>query len=293
MCIRKNDYDKALKIYNEEIKINKELKKVGNIEKLVINESDIIKVLENKINMVFNEDKLNFLDNIKEEINNKLYGVGKYSEEIINLIKNKLLNKEGFLKIYLEGEAYLGKSSLVKIIAESMPKCNFLRIDLNEYRREYDINRLIGTTQGYVGYNDEHLFSKLKNNNFSIILFDNYNVAHSNIKELIKEILKEKYITDSRGEKIYFNNTFIFITNDISKSNRVGFNNKNIFEQNELYDLVDGCITFDKLTKEKLLNYLDKLNVVDKDKIVNNSNYEIFNYKNINKLVKNEKLISS
>ena len=294
LCVKKNDYDMALKIYSDEIKINKELKQVSKNKKLIIKENDIIKVLENKTNMIFNKDKLNCLNDIKEKISDKLYGVEKYSNEIISLINDKLLNKEGFLKIYLEGEAYLGKSSLVKIIAENFLKCNFLRIDLNEYRREYDINKLIGTTQGYVGYSDEHLFSKLKNNNFSIILFDNYNAAHNNIKELIKEILKEKYITDNRGEKIYFNNTFIFITNDIYKCSKVGFNN-NIkdLEQDELYDLVDSYISFDKLTREVLNNYLDKLNVRDKNKIINNSNYERFNYKNIERLIRNERLINS
>ena len=147
LCIKKNDYDMALKIYSEEIKINKELKQTSINKKLIIKESDIINVLENKTNMIFNKDKLDYLDTIKEKINNKLYGIEKYSEKIVDLMKDKLLNKEGFLKIYLEGEAYLGKSSLVKIIADNMPKCNFLRIDLNEYRREYDINKLIGTTQ--------------------------------------------------------------------------------------------------------------------------------------------------
>ena len=294
LCIKKNDYDMALKIYSEEIKINKELKQTSINKKLIIKESDIINVLENKTNMIFNKDKLDYLDTIKEKINNKLYGIEKYSEKIVDLMKDKLLNKEGFLKIYLEGEAYLGKSSLVKIIADNMPKCNFLRIDLNEYRREYDINKLIGTTQGYVGYNDEHLFSKLKNNNFSIILFDNYNVAHDNIKDLIKEILKEKYITDNRGEKIYFNNTFIFIINDVYKCSKVGFNNDfKSLEQNELYDLVDSYISFDKLSKDVLCNYLDKLNIKDKLKIINNSGFERFNYKNIERLIRNERLINS
>ena len=294
LCIKKNDYDMALKIYSEEIKINKELKQTSINKKLIIKESDIINVLENKTNMIFNKDKLDYLDTIKEKINNKLYGIEKYSEKIVDLMKDKLLNKEGFLKIYLEGEAYLGKSSLVKIIADNMPKCNFLRIDLNEYRREYDINKLIGTTQGYVGYNDEHLFSKLKNNNFSIILFDNYNVAHDNIKDLIKEILKEKYITDNRGEKIYFNNTFIFIINDVYKCSKVGFNNDfKSLEQNELYDLVDSYISFDKLSKDVLCNYLDKLNIKDKIKIINNSGFERFNYKNIERLIRNERLINS
>ena len=246
-------------------------------------------MLESKTNMIFKEEKLVFLDKIKDIINKKLYGLEDISLEIINLIKENLVNKKGFLKIYLEGEQYLGKSSLVKIIGESIPKCNFIRIDLNEFKSPYDINKLIGTTQGYVGYNDDHLFSKLKNNIFSVILFDNYNLAHENIKQLIKEILKEKYITDNKGEKIYFNNTFIFITNDVLKNSKVGFNNETCDnESNELYDLVDKTIKFEKLNKEILEKYLVNLNVKNISEIIKLSEYEKYNYKNVDKLTKKE-----
>lgn len=292
-CVKSNNYDEALHLYNEEIKINKRIKNTNNNKKkLEVTEEYIIRVLENKTNMLFSEEKLSLLENIKNNINDKLYGINKEVDSIIDLIKSKIINKEGFLKVYLEGEEYLGKSSLVKTIAESFPKCNFLRIDLNEYKNYNDINKLIGTTQGYVGYNDEHIFSKLKNN-FTIILFDNYSKCHENVKELIKEILKEKYITDNRGEKIYFNNCFIFITNDVYKKINVGFNNEiNDVEDNELIDLVDGYIKFAKLTKDKLEGYLDKFNVKDKNKIIKESNYEKYNYKNINKLIEKEKLLN-
>ncbi len=293
ISVKKNDYEKALNIYNEEIKINKMLRNIDNNKKLEVTEEYIIKVLENKTNMIFSSDKLKKLDNIKESINNKLYGIENEVDKIIDTMKNKLQNKEGFLKVYLEGEENLGKSSLVNIIADSFPKCNFLRIDLNEYKSYSDINKLIGTTQGYIGYSDNHMFSKINNNNFSIILFDNYSKAHDNIKELIKEILKEKYITDNKGEKIYFNNCFIFITNNVLKKEIVGFNNNlDNNETNDLSDLVDCYIKFNKPSKDTLINYLNKMGIIDIDKVLKESNYEIYNYKNINKLIEKEKLLN-
>jgi len=294
LSIKNNNYDQALNIYSEELEINKKIKKFNISKKQKIKEEDIICVLENKTNMIFSKEKLNFLNTIKDSVNDKLFGVSEQITKINGLIKDNLVNKKGFLKIYLEGEAFLGKSTIVKQIAEIYPRCNFIRIDLKEYRSSYDINKLIGTTQGYVGYNDAHVFSKLKNNNFSIILFDNYSCAHQNIKELIKEILKEKYITDNKGEKIYFNNTFIFITDDIEKNNKVGFNNQIVNENsNELYDLVDSVIKFDSLTKEKLLDYLELKNVSNKDKILKLSEFEKYNYKNVDKLIKENSLINN
>ncbi len=286
-CIKHNNYEEALNIYNKENILNKKISNYDKKKRRNISEDDIINVLERKTN--FNFTKLEFLDNLKNTINNKLYGVDKYTEKIINLIKNNLENREGFLKVVLEGEEYLGKSTLIKVLAENYPMSNFLRIDLKEFKNSLDITKLIGTVQGYVGYNDEHLFSKLKNNKFSIILFDHYNDACKNIKDLIKEILKEKYIIDNRGDKICFNNTFIFITNDTFINNRVGFSNE--FANNlesELETIVDDVVYFEKLKEDVLSNYLDYLKVDNKDYIIKNSDYEKYNYKNIDKLLKKE-----
>lgn len=293
--LKNNDYEKALDIYTEQIEINKKLESLNNNKWEKIKEKDIIEVLENKTNMIFTKDKLNNILNIfKDNVNNKLYNMNKYVDKLNYLILDNLLNKKGFLKVYLEGEHYLGKSSLIKILSESYPKCNFIRIDLKEYTSSIDINKLIGTTQGYVGYNDSHIFSNLKNNSFTIILFDNYSCAHNNIKELIKEILNNKCITDNRGEKISFNNSFIFITDDTVNNSKVGFNNKEEqYNYNELYDLVDNTIKFDSLNKDILISYLNSKKVKDINRILNNSNYEKDNYKNIDKLIKEEILINN
>ena len=289
-----NNYDKALEIYKEEINMKKELKKININKKEIVKESDIISVLENKTNIILSKEKMNFLNNYKIEVNKKLFNMDKYVNTINNLIKDNLLNKKGFLKIYLEGSPYLGKSSLVKILSEVYPKCKFLRIDLKEYQSSIDINKLIGTTQGYIGYNDNHLFSTLKSDIFTIVLFDNYKWACDNIKELIKEILKEKYIIDNKGEKISFNNTFIFITDDIVENSKVGFDNKNLLNKNnEISDLVDYTIKFDNLDKSTLIKYLKSKKINDINKIIEESNYEKDNYKNIENLIKKELLINN
>ncbi len=292
--IKNNDYDQALKIYSEELEINKKLKNFNKNKKLVVKESDIIKVLENKTNMLFTKEKLAYLKQVEKNINKKLYGVSSQTKKIINLIKDNALNKKGFLKVYLEGGPYLGKSSIVKIIAENTIGAEFIKIDLKDYKSPTDLSKLIGTTQGYVGYNDEHIFNKLQNNNFAIILFDNYNASHPLVKDLIKQILKEGYILDNHGEKIFFNNTYIFITDDIITNNRVGFSNKlGELENNELYDLVDETIKFNNLTYEDLLNYLTLKKIDNKEEIIKKSQYEKYNYKNIAKLIKEYELIKN
>ena len=224
-------------------------------------------------------------------MNNNLYNMDKYIVKIKQIIKDNIINKKPMLKIYLEGREYLGKSSIVKILADSYPKCDFLKIDLKDYTSSIDINKLIGTQQGYVGYNDKHIFNNIKSNNFTIVLFDNYNFAHDNIKQMIKDILKDKYIIDNKGEKINFNNTYIFITDDKKNNNNVGFNNKSNSDYNELYDLVDYTINFDNLDKKTLLKYLKENNVNNIEEIIEKSNFEEYNYKNIEKLIKEERIL--
>ncbi len=292
--VKNNDYEKALSTYSEELAINKKLKNYNRNKKLVVREKDVIKVLENKTGMIFTKENLNIFDDMENEINNSLYNVSKYTKRITNLIKDNLINKKGFLKIYLEGPEGLGKSSIVKKYATMMPNANFIRIDLKEYKSLYDINKLLGTTQGYVGYNDEHLFTKVKNNNFNMILFDNYSECHPNIKDLIKEILKEGYITDNKGDKIYFNNSFIFLTDDTIPNNKIGFvNSSNNKNYNEIEDLVDEVIKFESLKEEDLINYLQSKGVYNISEIIKKSNYEKVNYKNLDKLIKDDKLLKT
>ena len=286
--LKNNDYEKALAIYKKEEILKNKINNYNKKRINVINEKDIIDVLEDKTNIILSKDKLKFLNIFKDNVNKELYNMDKYIKELVSIIKESIISKKNILKILLEGNKYLGKSSIVRILSNSYPKCNFIKIDLKEYTNELDINKLIGT---YIGYNDNTLLSSLKSDLFTIILFDNYSYAHRNIKELIKEILKDNYIMDNKNEKIYFNNTYIFITDDIMNNNQVGFSNNIVNNDNELLNLVDYKVSFSNLDKDTLINYLNYKKVKDINYILNNSNYELDNYKNINSLIKKERIL--
>ncbi len=226
--IKNKDYEKALDIYNKELIIKEEIHRHENKEEIII-EEDVLETLENKTNIIFNKQKLKFLD--ETTFNDE------FANRIIKLIKKQLYNHKCFLRIYINGN---NKEKLIKDIANLFPKVNYIGIDLKEYSSSIDISKLIGTTQGYIGYNDNHILNSLNNNLFSIIHFDNYNYAHSSIKELIKEILKEGHIKDNKGNTIYFNNSFIFISDEESK-NPIGFESVSI-NSNELKNLVDEVL---------------------------------------------------
>lgn len=280
LAVKNNDYKKALDIYNEENNYLKEINNLNNNDIDIINEEDII----NLVNLKTNRITLNDLDNISKSINNKLFNVDTISNKLINIFEYYINNNKSITSILLEGNKYLGKTEIVNIIKDNLSNIEFINIDLKDYQNKYDMYKLIGI-------NDEpYIFSKLKSNIFSIILFDNYELSNKDMKDLINNILTNKYILDSKGDKIYFYNSIIFITNNIIKNNKVGFDN-NIINHNDIDNLIDYKILFNNLDKHSLINYLNKLNIDNKDYIINNSNYIKENYKNINKLIKESKII--
>ena len=166
------------------------------------------------------------------------------------------------LKLLLVGPSGVGKTSCVKIISEVL-KNALIRLDMSEYNLETSVNKLIGVSHGYVGYEDDYIFNKVKYNPYSIILVDEIEKAHPSVLNLFLQIMDEGFIHDSHGEKIDFSHTLIFMTSNAYKNNNVGFGDKN--EPNltesfseEFLGRFDDIIKFNALTKEKVIDYLSE-----------------------------------
>mgnify|MGYP003315089176 CR=1 FL=1 len=114
--------------------------------------------------------------------------------------------------IILEGKSGIGKTDIAKLISK-YTKNNLITISLKEFRNEMSISRFIGASSGYIGYNDNNtVFESLKFYPNSIILFDNIDEAHISIINLIKSILENGKITNSKGNVLNFSNSFIILT---------------------------------------------------------------------------------
>lgn len=185
---------------------------------------------------------------------------------------------------------------------------------MSEYSEAHTISKLIGSPAGYVGYNDnKNILEQVKDNPFSIIILDEIEKAHSNIVNLLYQILDEGKLKDSKGEDIYFNNAMIIMTSNIGFNNKeIGFNTcgkiKN--ELKEYFGIpfinrIDNVITFNtlksddirKIVKNKLSKLKNKYknkninikinkNVIDE--VIDLSNYEEFGARKIDKIIKNK-----
>lgn len=116
------------------------------------------------------------------------------------------------------GSTGVGKTFLAKSIAELLfgdPE-KIIRVDMSEFMEKHNVSKLIGSPPGYVGYDEGgQLTEKVKNNPFSVILFDEIEKAHKDVFNLLLQILDEGHLTDSFGRKVNFTNTIIIMTSNV------------------------------------------------------------------------------
>jgi ATP-dependent Clp protease ATP-binding subunit ClpC len=91
-----------------------------------------------------------------------------------------------------------------------------IRVDMSEYMDRHNVSKLIGSPPGFVGYDEGgQLTEKVKNNPFSVILFDEIEKAHKDVFNLLLQILDEGHLTDSFGRKVNFTNCLVIMTSNI------------------------------------------------------------------------------
>lgn len=116
------------------------------------------------------------------------------------------------------GSTGVGKTFLAKKIAELLfgDSEKIIRIDMSEFMEKHNVSKLIGSPPGYVGYDEGgQLTEKVKNNPFSVILFDEIEKAHKDVFNILLQILDEGHLTDSFGRKVNFTNTIIIMTSNV------------------------------------------------------------------------------
>lgn len=227
---------KMASIINEKIKeCNNELSTFNNkITQNKVTTSTLKKVLESKTNTIIYElEKTKTLDNLKNKIINKYNNIN--TKNLLTYIENHLTKTT---TTPTSIEVYNCDINIIKDIS-SILKINFLSINLNEYEEPSSINKILGSPQGYIGYEDKNTtFEIIKTYPISIIYLDNYESCSLNIKTLIKNILKTGILNLSNNDTINFSNTIFIIPSKQKNNNSLGFiNNNKIIKSDYTYTL--------------------------------------------------------
>jgi ATP-dependent Clp protease ATP-binding subunit ClpC len=182
------------------------------------------------------------------------------------------------------GSTGVGKTFLAKSLAEMLfgDPDKIIRVDMSEYMEKHNVSKLIGSPPGYVGYDEGgQLTEKVKNNPFSVILFDEVEKAHKDVFNIMLQILDEGHLTDSFGRKVNFTNCLVIMTSNLGAKKvsefggGVGFatlgNDEQKYEVRksmiqkslkqhfnpEFLNRIDDIVLFNALGKDVLLKIID------------------------------------
>lgn len=275
----KEDYEAAL---NAKTKIEELQKKIDNhseSQKVTATVNDVAEAVERLTGIPVSKMGASDIERLKE-IGKRLKGKVIGQDEAVNAVARAIRrNRAGFDEgnrpigsFLFVGPTGVGKTELAKQLALDMfgSKDAIIRLDMSEYSDRTAVSKLIGTTAGYVGYDDNSntLTERVRRNPYSIILLDEIEKADPQVITLLLQVLDDGRLTDGQGNTIDFKNTVIIATSN------AGFGNEDLMGKDEKEDndimkkiapyfrpeflnRFNAVIEFSHLTKEDLKEIVD------------------------------------
>lgn len=158
------------------------------------------------------------------------------------------------------GASGVGKTWTAKMIAKHYfgSENNILRFDMSEYSDKVSSSKLTGASPGYVGYEEGGvLIEAIKKKPHCVLLFDEVEKSHSEVQQLLLQILEEGELEDNTGSKVYFKDTIIILTSnigsDLTTKSSLGFSPVPVSNDAKIYDLAK------KILSPELVNRLDSV----------------------------------
>lgn len=277
-AVAKEDYEAAL---NAKVRIEELQKQIDNHtegQKVTATVNDVAESVERLTGVPVSNMGASDIERLKElasRLKGKVIGQDEAVEAVSRAIRR---NRAGFDEgnrpigsFLFVGPTGVGKTELAKQLALDMfgSKDAIIRLDMSEYSDRTAVSKLIGTTAGYVGYDDNSntLTERIRRNPYSIILLDEIEKADPQVITLLLQVLDDGRLTDGQGNTINFKNTVIIATSN------AGFGNEALTGQDdkdkkimdriapyfrpEFLNRFNGIIEFSHLTKEDLNDIVD------------------------------------
>ena len=274
---QKEDYESAI---NEKMRIQKlqeEIDKHTDNQKVVAKVNDVAEAVERMTGIPVSQmgaSDIERLKDMKSRLQAHVIGQDKAVEAVSKAIRR---NRAGFDEgnrpigsFLFVGPTGVGKTELAKQLALDMfgNKDAIIRLDMSEYSDRTAVSKLIGATAGYVGYEDNSntLTERVRRNPYSIVLFDEIEKADPQVITLLLQVLDDGRLTDGQGNTVNFKNTVIIATSnagfgygqDNDDENKVDVMDRIApFFRPEFLNRFNAVIEFNQLKKEDLKKIVD------------------------------------
>ena len=280
-AIKAEAYEKAGEIKKQQEALQEELEKMRVLEEkqrtekqLVVSEGEIAEIISSwtKIPVKkLEEEETERLQNLENILHERVVG----QEEAVGAVSKAIRRGRVGLKdpnrpigsfLFL-GPTGVGKTELSKALAEAMfgSENSIIRVDMSEYMEKHSVSKLIGSPPGYVGYDEGgQLSEKVRQNPYSVILFDEVEKAHPDVFNILLQVLDDGHITDAQGRRVSFKNTIIIMTSNAGAQNiispkRLGF--ASVIDEKENYKkMKDGVMDeVKRIFKPEFINRIDEI----------------------------------
>lgn len=277
-AIKAEDFTKAADIKKSIEETKQKIKETDQKEKITATINDVAQSVERLTGIPVSDmgaNDIERLKNLDKRLKSKVIGQDEAVEMVAKAIRR---NRAGFSEgdqpigsFLFVGPTGVGKTELAKQLALDMfgNENAIIRLDMSEYADRTAVSKLIGTSAGYVGYEDNAntLTERVRRNPYSIVLLDEIEKAHPQVLTLLLQVMDDGRLTDGQGNVINFKNTIIIATSN------AGFGNESLsgdeqrdqslmdklapFFRPEFLNRFNGIVEFSHLTKQDLSQIVD------------------------------------
>lgn len=277
-AIKAEDFTKAADIKKSIEETKQKIKETDQKEKITATIDDVAQSVERLTGIPVSDmgaNDIERLKNLDKRLKSKVIGQDEAVEMVAKAIRR---NRAGFSEgdqpigsFLFVGPTGVGKTELAKQLALDMfgNENAIIRLDMSEYADRTAVSKLIGTSAGYVGYEDNAntLTERVRCNPYSIVLLDEIEKADPQVLTLLLQVMDDGRLTDGQGNVINFKNTIIIATSN------AGFGNESLsgdeqrdqslmdklapFFRPEFLNRFNGIVEFSHLTKQDLSQIVD------------------------------------
>ena len=277
-AIKSEDFAKAADIKKSIEETKQKIKKTDQKEKITATIDDVAQSVERLTGIPVSDmgaNDIEHLKNLDKRLKSKVIGQDEAVKMVAKAIRR---NRAGFSEgdqpigsFLFVGPTGVGKTELAKQLALDMfgNENAIIRLDMSEYADRTAVSKLIGTSAGYVGYEDNAntLTERVRRNPYSIVLLDEIEKADPQVLTLLLQVMDDGRLTDGQGNVINFKNTIIIATSNAGFGNEALSGDKQRdqslmdklapFFRPEFLNRFKGIVEFSHLTKQDLSQIVD------------------------------------